>query len=322
MLWPRGLGDGSSNNGWLPAGTVESGVGGIQHCCLQLYEVFCGDFAPSRARVSTGSWPSLRTRLDGVDGLGRMTVYLIIQSRRICYWKVEVDKRLHLFKAIDFQLYWITCFHAICFTCDELHHATLHLTASLATARGLCKEKKIPKIRNYYGSGWVGPDLTRIFLCVENLLKIALNQYWYFGVVYQVYCVWILSYTLLNVVGYYDFSVLSMSVMGFQKRKSLDGVGGWGELYPIFFGIFGKKINFAKLLRQYQLHTKGPATRNDFVNDIVDDARADAIFATVKTIVDDGSSTISSTISLRVAGPLNSYTGYLLNIAANSNYPL
>ena len=53
------------------------------------------------------------------------------------------------------------------------------------------------------------------------------------------------------------------------------------------------------------LNTKGPATRNDFVNDIVDDARADAIFATLKTIVDDGSSTISSTISLRVAGPLN-----------------
>ena len=50
--------------------------------------------------------------------------------------------------------------------------------------------------------------------------------------------------------------------------------------------------------------TKGPATRNDFVNDIVDDARADAIFAMLKTIVDDGSSTISSTISLRVAGPL------------------
>ena len=46
--------------------------------------------------------------------------------------------------------------------------------------------------------------------------------------------------------------------------------------------------------------SKGPATRNDFVNDIIDDERADAIFATLKTIVDDG----SSTISLRVAGPL------------------
>ena len=30
--------------------------------------------------------------------------------------------------------------------------------------------------------------------------------------------------TLLTVVSYYDLSVLSMSVMGFQK--SLDGVGG------------------------------------------------------------------------------------------------
>ena len=49
---------------------------------------------------------------------------------------------------------------------------------------------------------------------------------------------------------------------------------------------------------------KGPATRNDFVNDIVNDARADAIFATLKAIVDDEKSTISSTISLRVAWPL------------------
>ena len=41
-------------------------------------------------------------------------------------------------------------------------------------------------------------------------------------------------YTLLKVVGYYDLSVLSMSVMGFQN-KSLDG-GEWvGELYPPFF---------------------------------------------------------------------------------------
>ena len=33
--------------------------------------------------------------------------------------------------------------------------------------------------------------------------------------------------------------------------------------------------------------SKGPATRNDFVNDIVNDARADAILATLKAIVDD-----------------------------------
>ena len=44
--------------------------------------------------------------------------------------------------------------------------------------------------------------------------------------------------------------------------------------------------------------SKGPATRNDIVNDIVDDARAESIFATLKkSIVDDP----SLTISLRVA---------------------
>ena len=57
------------------------------------------------------------------------------------------------------------------------------------------------------------------------------------------------------------------------------------------------------LLANISETTKGPATRNDFVNDMVNDARADAIFATLKTIVDDETSTISSTISLRVAWP-------------------
>ena len=32
-------------------------------------------------------------------------------------------------------------------------------------------------------------------------------------------------YTLLKGVGYYDLSVLSMSVMGFQKKKNW--MGGW-----------------------------------------------------------------------------------------------
>ena len=38
-----------------------------------------------------------------------------------------------------------------------------------------------------------------------------------------------------------------MSVMGFQK-KSLDGVGGWGELYPNIFLDFWNLFNFAKPL--------------------------------------------------------------------------
>ena len=43
-----------------------------------------------------------------------------------------------------------------------------------------------------------------------------------------------------------------MSVMGFQK-KSLDG-GGWGELYPIFFG-FLEFFYFGKPLR-YLVHSE------------------------------------------------------------------
>ena len=50
-------------------------------------------------------------------------------------------------------------------------------------------------------------------------------------------------HTLLKVVVYCDFTVLSMSVMGFQKNKLWMG-GGWSELLPSFFDFF----NFAKPL--------------------------------------------------------------------------
>ena len=46
-------------------------------------------------------------------------------------------------------------------------------------------------------------------------------------------------HTLLKVVGYYDLSVLDMSWMGLKKKTTFGwGVGGWGELYPIFFWDF------------------------------------------------------------------------------------
>ena len=44
-------------------------------------------------------------------------------------------------------------------------------------------------------------------------------------------------YTLLKVVSYYDLSIMSKSVM-VSKKKVWMGVGGWGELYPSFFGFF------------------------------------------------------------------------------------
>ena len=89
-----------------------------------------------------------------------------------------------------------------------------HLVTNI---RGFSKNCVSPKIRNYYGSGWVGPGLTRN-LFLENRPKIALNQYWYFGVVLCIFCL----YTLLKVVGYYDLSVLSMSV----KKVWMGWVGG------------------------------------------------------------------------------------------------
>ena len=45
-------------------------------------------------------------------------------------------------------------------------------------------------------------------------------------------------YTLLKVIGHYDLSVLSMSVMRFQTKS-------WGELYPVFFNLIF--LNLAEL---------------------------------------------------------------------------
>ena len=67
-------------------------------------------------------------------------------------------------------------------------------TIPISILRG-CAKKKNQKIRDYYGSRWVGPGLTRILLLLENRPnhpKIPLNQYRYFGVVYHyVFCLYI-----------------------------------------------------------------------------------------------------------------------------------
>ena len=75
---------------------------------------------------------------------------------------------------------------------------------------------------------------------VENLPKIALNQYTYFGVVYHMY-----SVCIYIVKSYYDLSVLSMSVIGFQKKFGWGGWLGGVSSIQVFFGIF---FNFAKPL--------------------------------------------------------------------------
>ena len=52
------------------------------------------------------------------------------------------------------------------------------------------------------------------------------------------------------------------------------------------------------------METKGPATRNDIVDDIVDDPSSTMVFNVAKIASARASSTISLTKSLRVAGPL------------------
>ena len=56
-------------------------------------------------------------------------------------------------------------------------------------------------------------------------------------------CVFCL-YTLLKVVGYYDLSVLSMSVMGFQTKVWMGWVGGVSSIQIII--LFCNVFNFAK----------------------------------------------------------------------------
>ena len=53
------------------------------------------------------------------------------------------------------------------------------------------------------------------------------------------YSVCIILYTLIKVVSYYDLSVLSMSVMGFQKKKLDGAVGGVRSIQ--FYFLFLEK---------------------------------------------------------------------------------
>ena len=79
--------------------------------------------------------------------------------------------------------------------------------------------------------GWV--QVSRIFLC-GKLSQNSPEPVLIFGVVYHVYSVC----TLLKVVGYYDLSDLSMSVMGFQKKVWMVGWVGGVSSIQVVFGFF------------------------------------------------------------------------------------
>ena len=76
--------------------------------------------------------------------------------------------------------------------------------------------------------------------------------------------------TLLKVVGYYDLSVLSMSVMGFQKKVRVGRWLGGVSLYHFFFD-FWNLFNFAKPLSQdyknngRDIHTYGSTCMHKYI---------------------------------------------------------
>ena len=83
----------------------------------------------------------------------------------------------------------------------------------------------------------MGPGLTRIFLVGKSSQNCPKPVLIFWSSIPCVLCL----YTLLKIVCYYDMSVLSISVMGFQKKVVM---GGWGKLYPSFFWDFWIFFNF------------------------------------------------------------------------------
>ena len=74
--------------------------------------------------------------------------------------------------------------------------------------------------------GWVGPGLTRNFFgkSSKNSSKPGL----------KCVCIGLYTCTLIQAVSYYDLSVLSMSVIGFQKKKVWMGAGWVGQVFLDF----------------------------------------------------------------------------------------
>ena len=91
------------------------------------------------------------------------------------------------------------------------------------SVRGFAKKNNFKKSEfTTEVGGWVQVSLGYFFgKSSQNSSKAVADT---LGVVYHLYSV---VYTLLKAVTYYDLSVLSMSVMGFQKKVWMGG--GWVE---------------------------------------------------------------------------------------------
>ena len=88
--------------------------------------------------------------------------------------------------------------------------------------------------------GWVQVSLGNFFGKSSQISPKPVLIFWS-----SIPCVFCLYYRLLKVVVYYDFSVLSMSVMGFHQNLC-----GWvGQLHPIFWEF----LNFFNFHRPQSL---------------------------------------------------------------------
>ena len=107
--------------------------------------------------------------------------------------------------------------------------------------KGLCKEK----LRDYYGSGWVGPGLTRNFFCGKSSQNSPKPVLIFWSSIPSVFCLYIYiakSCWLL----WLECSVHVSD--GFQKKKVWMG-GGWGELYPSLF------LEFVELCKAWRTNS-------------------------------------------------------------------
>ena len=117
-----------------------------------------------------------------------------------------------------------------------ISHQVLH-----GGCKGLCKENKIPKIQDYYGSGWVGPGLTRIFLGGKSSQNSPKSVLIFWSSIPCVFCLHIIAKSCWLL--WFECSVHVSD--GFPKKNWMGG--GWVDwaLSNFFLGYLNF-FNFAK----------------------------------------------------------------------------
>ena len=110
----------------------------------------------------------------------------------------------------------------IVFVCSSIHRIIIHPHCWIKSwlYKGLCKEKKCKKIWDYYGSGWVGPGLTRKILCGKLSQNSPKPGLIFCSSTYYV-C------TLLKVVGYSIMIWVFCPCQWWVSKKTKFGWGGW-----------------------------------------------------------------------------------------------